>query len=98
MLLHINKDRKIEFYDIVDDDSKIIKGVVEHYNGEFNFFMGDYIEGKEKEFYLSENGTICIEYVDIEPQEEPPLTETEQAILDTAINVDYLVCMKELEI
>lgn len=29
---------------------------------------------------------------------EPQLTETEQAILDTAINVDYLVCMKELEI
>ena len=29
---------------------------------------------------------------------EPTLTETEQAILDTAINVDYLVCMKELEI
>ena len=29
---------------------------------------------------------------------EPPISETEQAILDTAINVDYLVCMKELEI
>lgn len=26
------------------------------------------------------------------------LTEQEQAILETAINVDYLVCMKELEI
>lgn len=33
-----------------------------------------------------------------EPAPEPQLTETEQAILDTAINVDYLVCMKELEI
>ena len=33
-----------------------------------------------------------------EPTPEPPLSETEQAILDTAINVDYLVCMKELEI
>lgn len=32
------------------------------------------------------------------PTPEPPLSETEQAILDTAINVDYLVCMKELEI
>ena len=30
--------------------------------------------------------------------EEETLTEQEQAILDTAINVDYLVCMKELEI
>ena len=33
-----------------------------------------------------------------EPIPEPQLTEPEQAILDTAINVDYLVCMKELEI
>lgn len=33
-----------------------------------------------------------------EPIPEPPLSETEQAILDTAVNVDYLVCMKELEI
>ena len=31
-------------------------------------------------------------------KEEETLTEAEQAILDTAINVDYLVCMKELEI
>ena len=38
--------------------------------------------------YDSEIGTFS-EYT-------PP--ETEQAILDTAINVDYLVCMKELEI
>ena len=39
-------------------------------------------------------------YVDgdwMDVQSEPTLTETEQAILDTAINVDYLVCMKELE-
>ena len=34
-----------------------------------------------------------------EPErEEETLTEQEQAILETAINVDYLVCMKELEI
>lgn len=33
-----------------------------------------------------------------EPTPEPQLTGTEQAILDTAINVDYLICMKELEI
>lgn len=33
-----------------------------------------------------------------EPIPEPPISETEQAILDTAVNVDYLVCMKELEI
>lgn len=41
------------------------------------------------------------QYVDgdwVDVQSEPTLTETEQAILETAINVDYLVCMKELEI
>ena len=41
------------------------------------------------------------QYIDgrwVDVQSEPTLTETEQAILDTAINVDYLVCMKELEI
>ena len=31
-------------------------------------------------------------------KEEEALTEQEQAILETAINVDYLVCIKELEI
>ena len=40
-----------------------------------------------------ENG----EWIEV-PIPEPPLSETEQAVLDTAINVDYLVCMKELEI
>lgn len=41
------------------------------------------------------------QYIDgkwVDVQSEPQLTETEQAVLDTAINVDYLVCMKELEI
>ena len=33
----------------------------------------------------------------LQPAQET-LTEAEQAILETAINVDYLVCMKELEI
>ena len=49
--------------------------------------------------YNPEAGTFS-EYTPPEPEPipEPQLTETEQAILDTAINVDYLVCMKELEI
>lgn len=49
--------------------------------------------------YDPETGTFS-EYIPPEPEPtpEPQLTETEQAILDTAINVDYLVCMKELEI
>ena len=49
--------------------------------------------------YNSETGMFS-EYTPHEPEPipEPQLTETVQAILDTAINVDYLVCMKELEI
>ena len=49
--------------------------------------------------YDPETGTFS-EYTPPEPEPipEPPISETEQAILDTAINVDYLVCMKELEI
>ena len=49
--------------------------------------------------YDPETGTFS-EYTPPEPEltPEPTLTETEQAILETAINVDYLVCMKELEI
>ena len=69
------------------------------------------IEKNEKEFvveyfgYFDENGNEVIsgtrtmlKQTEIPPMPEPTLTETEQAILDTAINVDYLVCMKELEI
>ena len=70
------------------------------------------IEENGKEFimeyygYFDENGNEVVigtrkmlKQTDIpEPTPEPPLSETEQAILDTTINVDYLVCMKELEI
>ena len=39
-----------------------------------------------------------VEATDTLQTAQETLTEQEQAILDTAINVDYLVCMKELEI
>ena len=49
-----------------------------------------------------DNGAT-VRFLKGEPPKEPEpvpemLTEQEQAILETAINVDYLVCMKELEI
>lgn len=49
--------------------------------------------GKAEGLYWKKVGELADE-----PIPEPQLTETEQAILETAINVDYLVCMKELEI
>lgn len=36
-----------------------------------------------------------IEYIP-EPVPEPPLSEMEQSILETAINTDYLVCLADL--
>lgn len=94
MLLYIDENRKIKSYSTNDNSSKTVKGYVEFYNGEFNFFMGDYIDGKEKVFYLNEDGTIRIEYVDIKLQEEP-LSEQEQIAIDTALNVEYIACLME---
>ena len=52
-----------------------------------------------EEIYTNGERETVVQYQKrVEPTPEPPLSETEQAILDTAINVDYLVCMKELEI
>lgn len=38
------------------------------------------------------------EWMDAPPDPEPTITETEQAILETAINVDYLVCLQDMNI
>ena len=55
-----------------------------------------------KKFVETNLDVLGRQYIDgkwVDVQSEPtPLSETEQAILETAINVDYLVCMKELEI
>ena len=59
---------------------------------------------RKKRTQAAWSGTIkTVRFLKGEPpkeqeKEEETLTEQEQAILDTAINVDYLVCMKELEI
>lgn len=58
----------------------------------------DYPETAESVWYNATEDSFTTECEKPEPTPEPPLSETEQAILDTAINVDYLVCMKELEI
>lgn len=62
----------------------------------------DYPDTTETVWYDTENNVFVTNLGETqskpEPIPEPQLTETEQAILDTAINVDYLVCMKELEI
>lgn len=32
------------------------------------------------------------------PQPTPVLSETEQAVLDTAVDVEYLVCLKDMDL
>ena len=61
------------------------------------YICGD-IKDTWKEITKEEAINLGLFEIEPEPTPEPQLTETEQAILDTAINVDYLVCMKELEI
>ena len=50
-------------------------------------------EGKEVVYYIDENNSVRAEYEDL-PRER--LTEEQQAILETAVNVDYLVCLADL--
>ena len=33
-----------------------------------------------------------------QPQPTPTLSETEQAVLDTAVDVEYLVCLKDMNL
>lgn len=33
-----------------------------------------------------------------QPQPTPALSETEQAVLDTAVDVEYLVCLKDMDL
>lgn len=47
----------------------------------------------EKEFKSKRQEVVYIGTVHTKPQ----LTKTEQAILETAVNVDYLVCLQEME-
>ncbi len=73
----------------------------------FDLVKGYYAEGKENSLWTKEQVFNAVgkwitaeEYKEITGEEyvapEKVLTETEQAVMDTAINVEYLVCMKEL--
>lgn len=93
LYLLLTKDMKIVGYNEKQMQNPLDKIVV-FYAGEFDFSMGENIEGKNKEFYLNEDGTIRIEYVDIELQEEP-LSEQEQIAIDTALTVEYMACLLE---
>ena len=100
MLLWLKEDNQIKMWnDIIsfEDAQKYIgkNGCIWH-DGTF-----PEVEDKEgcKTVYSYENGKITCEYAEVsEPTEpvEPELTETEEVILNTAINTEYLVCLAEL--
>lgn len=63
-------------------------------------YLKNGIEYLEKTY---SNGTVVVEAMDSEDDKiktsnkpEPILTEQEEAILNTAINTEYLVCLAEL--
>ncbi len=92
MYLLLTKDMRIVGYNEKQIQNPLNKIVV-FYAGEFDFSMGENIEGKNKEFYYIED-EIQIKYTDIEPT-IPILTEQEQIAIDNALNLEYLVCLME---
>lgn len=99
MILYINSNRKITAYNKTltpaQEQAEAARGVAVIFSGEFDFFMGEDIPGKQKAFYLNEDNTIRTEYTDVKPEHLKPLTEQEQIAIDTALNVEYMVCLME---
>lgn len=98
MILYVDNDRRIIGFNKIltkeREKEEVAKSGAIIFEDDFNFEIGEDIEGKTKEFYLNEDGTIRIEYVDIELQEES-LTEQEQITIDTALTVEYIACLLE---
>lgn len=68
------------------------------YAGEYNF-EADRREGYKETHYFDKNSeSIHVEYTAIEPEPEEPLSETEQAILQTAITTEYTAALVEMMI
>lgn len=99
MILYIDSSRRITAYNKTltpaQEQAEAAKGGAVIFSGEFDFFMGEEKEGRKKEFYLNEDHTIRIEYIDILPEPAPSLTEQEQIAIDIALNVEYMVCLME---
>lgn len=79
------------------DDTSIIDLFVcdEYYYLQSDVEISGVVQISEEEFQTKKNSVAHIDAITHEP--EPELTKTEQAILETAVNVDYLVCLQEME-
>lgn len=95
MLIYFDTMRKITSYDEISHEEAVARmqenPLCVWYEGTFTFFDGAEKEGCTKEFYIDGNGGISIQYVPV----DLPLTDTEQAVLQTAINTEYLLYLME---
>lgn len=95
MLIYFDTMRKITSHDEISHEEALVRmqenPLCVWYEGGFSFFDGAEKEGCTKEFYIDENGAISIQYAPA----DPPLTEAEQAVLQTAINTEYLLYLME---
>lgn len=98
MILYIDENRRITSYNETlapeAAAAEIAKGTAAYFDGDFDFFMGEDKPGMQKSFYLNEDSTIRIEYIDA-IKESQPLSEQEQIAIDTALTVEYMACLME---
>lgn len=90
------------YYAILDVETDICMQVISHTRGDLADINSQYIKIPElnNKFYINqkydrEQQKWSGEYVQPKPA---PLSEQQQSILDTAINIEYLVCLADLGI
>jgi len=97
VLLILNEIKEIVAYNKVNSKNEVKEDDLHvRFDGDFTFGEGEEMTGKRKRYFW--NGGIEIRYEDIPPAEKPPLSPTEQAILQTAITTEYMAAMMETTI
>lgn len=75
------------------------KGKAVLYDEEYDIEGGGKVGHEHAHYYDEETKTIHVEYTEREPQPEPevePLSETEQAIWQTALTTEYTAALVEM--
>lgn len=94
MLIWIDENRKITAWNeiISEEEAKKYINAGCLWVSDLEINMPEITESQTVEMYLNEDMTIRYEIVSI----VEPITDTERAILETAINTEYLVCLAEI--
>ncbi len=96
MLLILNESNEIIAYNKVVSKNEVKEDDLHvWFDGDFTFGEGEEMTGKRKRYFW--NGGIEIRYEDIPEPTPEPLSPTEQAILQTAINTEYMAAMMEIK-